>query len=188
MPTGSNAGDLASAGLTAGAGYYAVVSNAQFSHPSFYSFGDHTTGSGLYLVANGAITDGVAVYTSAPIAVAAHTTYSFGAYFANAYPANPANIDFLVALGGGSATSLGTFTIPNGAGVWNAGAKTFTTGTATSVTLSFVDRNTQANGNDFGIDDIKLTAVPEAATWAMMVAGFGLVGLGMRRRGGAVAA
>ncbi len=31
-------------------------------------------------------------------------------------------------------------------------------------------------------------AVPEAATWTMMIAGFGLVGLGLRRRSGAVAA
>jgi hypothetical protein len=31
-------------------------------------------------------------------------------------------------------------------------------------------------------------AVPEAATWAMMVAGFGLVGFSLRRRSGAVAA
>ncbi len=49
--------------------------------------------------------------------------------------------------------------------MWNSAAKTFNTGTATSVTLSFVDLNLQSNGNDFGIDDITLNAVPEPATW-----------------------
>lgn len=34
----------------------------------------------------------------------------------------------------------------------------------------------------WGIDDISYNAVPEAATWAMMIAGFGLVGAAARRR------
>ncbi len=111
---GPGAGDLASAGPNGGAAYYAVVNNAQFSHPSFTSYGDHTTGTGLYLVANGALTAGTTVYRSATIAVAAGKTYSFGAYLANDYPANPADIDFRVALGSGPATSIGDVTIPGG--------------------------------------------------------------------------
>ena len=179
---GPGAGALLTAGANSGAGYYSVADNAQFSHPYFTSFGDHTSGTGLYLIANGAIAPGVTVYRSATIAVQAGKTYSFGAYLANAYPASPANIDFTVALGGGAATSIGTVTIPDGSGVWNSAAKTFNTGTATSVTLSFVDRNLASSGNDFAIDDITLRAVPEPATWVMMIAGFGLVGVGLRRR------
>ena len=34
----------------------------------------------------------------------------------------------------------------------------------------------------FGWDDISLTAVPEPATWSLMVGGFGLVGIMTRRR------
>ena len=185
---GPGRGDLANAGPTQGAGYYAVVGDAQFSHPSFYRFGDHTTGSGLYLVANGAVDVGVPAYISAAIAVQPFKTYTLSAFFANAYPVSPANIDFRVALGNGGSTSIGTFTIPNGAGVWNAGAETFTTGKATRLQFSFTDLNTAASGNDFAIDDIKLTAVPEAATWTMMIVGFGLVGAGLRRRGAAIAA
>ena len=179
---------LSSGPPNSGAGYYSVVSDAQFSHSSFVSYGDHTTGTGLYLVANGALDGTTTVYRSSAITVAAGTTYSFGAFFANDYPANPATIDFRVALGGGTPTSIGTYTIADGAGVWNGASQSFNTGTATSVVLSFVDLNTQSNGNDFGIDDVTLTAtVPEAATWAMMIAGFGLVGVVARRRSLAVA-
>ncbi|NJC34910.1 hypothetical protein GGR88_002424 [Sphingomonas jejuensis] len=36
--------------------------------------------------------------------------------------------------------------------------------------------------NSFEIDDLAVSAVPEPATWAMMIGGFGLVGGAMRRR------
>jgi len=36
--------------------------------------------------------------------------------------------------------------------------------------------------NSFEIDDISGSAVPEPATWAMMIAGFGLAGAALRRR------
>lgn len=35
----------------------------------------------------------------------------------------------------------------------------------------------------YSYDDSSVSAVPESATWAMMLAGFGLVGYGMRRKG-----
>lgn len=38
------------------------------------------------------------------------------------------------------------------------------------------------NQNAFEIDSVKVAAVPEPATWAMMIGGFGLIGLSMRRR------
>ncbi|MBC7520193.1 MAG: PEP-CTERM sorting domain-containing protein [Sandarakinorhabdus sp.] len=38
------------------------------------------------------------------------------------------------------------------------------------------------------IDSVKISTVPEASTWVMLVAGFGLVGVSMRRRKAAVAA
>ncbi len=37
-------------------------------------------------------------------------------------------------------------------------------------------------GNAFEVDNIALAAVPEPATWAMMIGGFGLVGAAARRR------
>jgi hypothetical protein len=37
-------------------------------------------------------------------------------------------------------------------------------------------------GGQTNVDAVSLTAVPEAATWAMLIGGFGLVGMAMRRR------
>jgi hypothetical protein len=45
-----------------------------------------------------------------------------------------------------------------------------------------------STGVAFEFDDIATTAVPEPATWAMLIAGFGLVGFAARRRRATVAA
>jgi hypothetical protein len=57
-----------------------------------------------------------------------------------------------------------------------------------SYTIAFTGLN-QADNTAF-IDNIGLTtaAVPDAPTWAMLIAGFGLVGFTARRRSRAVAA
>jgi hypothetical protein len=39
-----------------------------------------------------------------------------------------------------------------------------------------------AVGSAFEIDNIAINAVPEPATWAMMLLGFGAIGIGMRRQ------
>ena len=38
------------------------------------------------------------------------------------------------------------------------------------------------SSNAFEVDNLAISAVPEPGTWFLMVAGFGLVGVGMRRR------
>ncbi len=44
----------------------------------------------------------------------------------------------------------------------------------------------KSSGNSFEFDNIATGAVPEPATWAMLITGFGLVGFSMRRRRSAV--
>ena len=55
---------------------------------------------------------------------------------------------------------------------------------ATSATLNFQQTAATAGSGDTGIDDVSISggAVPEPATWAMMLAGFAGVGAIMRRR------
>jgi hypothetical protein len=55
---------------------------------------------------------------------------------------------------------------------------------STSTKIAFLN-GTPTVDNYAGLDDISLTtgAVPEPASWALMIAGFGLTGAAMRRRG-----
>lgn len=47
---------------------------------------------------------------------------------------------------------------------------------------SFTTLRLRSTSNAFETDNFAINAVPEPATWAMMLLGFGLVGFGMRRR------
>lgn len=53
-------------------------------------------------------------------------------------------------------------------------------GTGSPTTLSFASQNAGAYGA--ALDNVAVNAVPEPATWALMLIGFAAVGFGMRRR------
>ena len=56
----------------------------------------------------------------------------------------------------------------------------------TPTTIAFTNGTT--GDNMLGLDNVSVTAVPEPASWAMLIAGFGLTGAAMRRRRSAVLA
>jgi hypothetical protein len=55
-------------------------------------------------------------------------------------------------------------------------------GTFKSVTMTFANGATVQDVRQFRINAAPTAAVPEPATWAMMLLGFGAIGFGMRRR------
>lgn len=85
-----------------------------------------------------------------------------------------------VAFPAGSLTPAQTFNAATGSSnywqSWEQKSMTFTPNNA-SVTIEF----SATVLYDVGLDDVKVTAVPEPATWAA-VAGMGALGLGLRRR------
>ena len=63
------------------------------------------------------------------------------------------------------------------------------TATSTTDTLSFLAFGTPAGAPPFALlDGVSLTAVPEPASWALLIAGFGLVGGAARQRRRSIAA
>jgi hypothetical protein len=174
-------------------GQYTVRSNPFPWNGLFISAADHTSGSGLMYVGNGSPIDGSVVWASGPIAVAQNTDYFFEAFVMNVccsgpFPGNsPSILEFSVA--GLATESLGTATTDIAlAGTWEGLSKSWNSGLNTSVTLSLINRNTALAGNDFAIDDVFLgttstvPAVPEPETYALMLAGLGLMGMLARRR------
>jgi len=132
--------------------------NTQFNN-GFQTFGDHTTGSGKFLMVDGVCKLGVKLF-SQNVTVAANTNYYFSVWINSLKdnPTNPGVLNFDVggvniganivapALGGGS---------PGGGWiqyevVWFSGA------TAGNVPISIENKNTLDCGNqvDFAIDDI----------------------------------
>ncbi len=178
-------------------GLYTVDTDAFNSHNLWASFGDHTTGSGLYMIVNGAADDTKIVWQSGPFAISAGTDYFFEA-FAAEICCNldftgqnfPANLTFEITDNFANTFTLDTFTTAGHApGDWIGLSNVWNSGAATSVTLRILNSSTEASGNDFALDDINFSTrsivvpgVPEPAAWAMMLGGFALVGISARRR------
>ena len=110
------------------------------------------------------------------------------------------NFSYSHNLFGGSPSQSASFALYNGifsGGLAPIQTVTHSTGTASNLdwrtrTFSFVAAGSQStvafgtrSGTDNAgllLDGVSVTAVPEAATWMMMIVGFGLVGGAMRRR------
>ena len=94
----------------------------------------------------------------------------------------------LLTLLAGSASGPYSFNAPNSGSYWTAWGHYSYTFVANDPTLTFQFSNNNPNsqGYDLGLDSVSLApvggAVPEPATWAMMLMGFGMVGFGLRNR------
>lgn len=190
-------GQYGNPGTALGEGLYAIDTDANNTHVAWVNLPDHTGDqAGLYLIANGSGSD-ITLWEQT-VSVTPNTTYNFSAWTADVCckvpgvasqlaGVSPPSFTFRV-IDGQTTTTLGAFS-PSTFGVWQQFSGQYSNGGATSLTLRIINLNNLAAGNDLGLDDISFAnAVPEPATWAMLIAGFGLVGASMRRRSRAVAA
>jgi hypothetical protein len=127
------------------------------------SFGDHTSGTGQMLAANGSSTAGKVVWSQS-LSVSQNTSYKFSAWLASWYPLSPAELDFQF-----NGKSIGTLTAFESAGIWKQFSATWNSGVDSSAFVSIVNLNTDFSGNDFALDDISLVSVPEPSSLAFVI-------------------
>jgi hypothetical protein len=120
--------------------------------------------------------------------LAPNTTYKLAFDVANAYPVSPPTV--VLTLNGQTVAGQSVFA-GGGQGDWATEVFTFNSGAGGDTTVGLADSNLEASGNDFAATNFSLgAAVPEPATWSMMILGAAMIGFAARRRreGMAVAA
>ncbi|MBP1727781.1 MAG: domain containing protein [Deltaproteobacteria bacterium] len=166
--------------------FYTVGTDPKLYHVSWASFGAHS-GTQMMIV-NGAPDTGVNVWTAPAIAnslaVTPGQTYIFSAWLASVYPQvgqspiAPATLAFSI-----NGTQLnGDFTLSALVGTWQQFSQPWVADATGWANLTLLNKNTAISGNDFALDDITLTPVPEPGTMLLLGAGMlGLAVFGKRR-------
>ncbi len=132
-------------------GRYGIGTNANTYHSNFFSSGDHTSGSGKFMIINGAVTMNMKVWCQ-NLNVQQGASYAFSTWISSVHPSNPAQLEFSI-----NGSLLGTaITAPSVRYQWNQFTANWTSNT-TSADFCIVNRNTVAGGNDFALDDIVIT-------------------------------
>jgi hypothetical protein len=170
------------------AGFYTLNTNAGNVFGATSSFGDHTTGTGLMALFNGATTPNVVAWQQT-VNVVPGRTYEFSGWIGTpdrsgqfnqfAIDVNPANTKFVI-----NGTQIGTFQLPANSptGTWGKFSALWSSHAATTATIQLYITRTDASGNDIALDDLSFStvAVPvPAAAWTGLAT---LAALGIARK------
>ena len=140
-----------------GPGKFEIGNDPTQDNSAWAAVGDHTTGTGAFMLVDGSTT-GTARVWDQTFSVVKGQKYNLSAWAVNFLDKAPAHLIFTInGKHVGPSLSLGS------AGTWQNLNFDWTSNT-TKVTFAIVDTHTQASGNDFGLDDISFTPVPEAST------------------------
>lgn len=143
--------------------YYAVGTDPSFYHGNFEGT-DHTSGSGNFLIVNGAYTPGIDVWCET-FTVQPNTTYLLSTWVTSVNASNPAILQFTVnGSAVGSTFNAPAFTFGFFWPGWTQYNTSWFSGSNTTATLCITNQNTAVGGNDFGLDDISF--VPCVCTFS----------------------
>jgi len=144
------------------AAMYGVGSNPQFFHTQFWG-NDHTTGTGNFLIINGASTANVPVWTET-VSVTPNTNYVFSTWVSAMNTISSAQLQFSI-----NVVSLGNiFPSPPSTFTWIQFCTSWNSGSNTTAVISIVNQSTVIYGNDFALDDISFKAcVPTMLTFTV---------------------
>jgi hypothetical protein len=133
---------------------YTIQTNSQRANYNYPKFGDHTTGTGQMLLADGSTTNNKTVW-SQTVPVEQNTDYAFSAWAASAGSNSPAVLQFLV-----NSNRVGAdFPLSPNSGEWQRFVAVWNSGSNTQASLRIVDSNLVFVGNDFALDDLSFSAV-----------------------------
>ncbi len=191
---GSFAGQVAGWAGGSGLDFIDLPGTADDPHKYLSVYGPFPATSpdgGNFVEADGDRHFGTAIYQTVTGLVAGHA-YHVGFYQAagqQRYFTGPTTEHWDVSLGSETHSSSIFHLAQGGVGAWQHQTLTFTA-TAASEVLSFLAGGTPSGKPPIAfLDGVTMTAsAPEPAAWALMFAGFALVGSAMRQRTSAVAA
>ncbi len=137
-------------GLLSSEGQYAISTSPSLVHNNFMNCGDHTTGNGNMLIANGAAAPNTIVW-SQTVAVTPNTNYAFSFWQMNALNTT-ATSDLQLYINNIPISAI----VPTNptACVWEENTGFWNSGISTTAILSIVNQSVVGSGNDFAVDDI----------------------------------
>ena len=143
-------------------GTYSVVDDTLDCHSSAASYGDHTTGAGLMMAANGAASADDVVW-SETVNVSQHYNCDFSMWVSSwFYRESEPVAELEVHING---VQLGdAFPAPSVTGEWERFSASWDAGTSTTAEIAIYDNKTNLVANDFALDDISFVHVPDPAT------------------------
>jgi len=157
MLVGPGSPECYNAGFLDCEGTYAIITDPSEGHNNFDPCGDHTTGSGLMMVVNGA--PAFQQIWCQDIMVTGGQYNAFSAWAASVNPSSPAILQFSI-----DGNLIGNnFTLTGTTCVWEQFYEIWQAPSSGIVEICVTNQNTSTGGNDFAIDDISFFEACEIA-------------------------
>ena len=144
-------------------GTYAVGPNPNAVHPNFGTWGDHTTGTGNYMIVNGSVLPNRTIWQQTITFPAGSTVTMSYWVLSLALPAGSLRV-MMNGVQAGVAQAA-----PNAVGQWSLRTQTFSAPANGVCTVALQGVITAGSGNDFGLDDISFTYSCTATKTAWLI-------------------